>query len=201
MHQDVAPSPDDDRAASRVPGAPPRLGEPPLAPLERVALEVERHAASGGWGALPRVFALVRTAQALAADPALAGRLPADVVADARADPGHLTSVEQEELPEAADLEELLGRLAWPPAVAGAAVVVERSVLPPSTTLPADPREALALLTSSPDREEVRLAVAVLREGGTGTAVRRREDDDDLRVVVDEDLAPGLAAALRATLG
>lgn len=185
------PSPDDER------GAPP---VPPLAPLERTALEVERHVATAGWDAPPRVFALVRTAEAVAADPSLADLLPADVVAEAVGDPDHLTSVEQEELPDSDGLEDMLARIGWPPAVAGAAVVVERVVVPPTVELPEDPAQALAVVGSHPDRREVRIAVAVLRDGTTGSAVRQRVEDDDLRVVVGEDLVPGLSAALRATL-
>ncbi|GAA2034020.1 PPA1309 family protein [Pseudokineococcus marinus] len=191
MDTSPGPSPDDERAAPPV---------PPLAALERAALEVERHAAVAGWDAPPRVFALVRTADAVAADPSLADVLPAEVVAEALGDPDHLTSVEQEELPEAEGLEELLGRIGWPPAVAGAAVVVERVVVPPSVELPEDPAAALEAVRSHPERQDVRIAVAVLRDGSTGSAVRRRLEDDDLRVVVGEDLVPGLSAALRATL-
>lgn len=194
----AAPRPQDEPDAAGVPPAPP---EPPLATLERTALEVERHVATDGWGAPPRVFALVRTAQALAADAALAAHLPPEVLAEAEADPEHLTSVEQDELPEGS-LEEVLAQIGWPPAVAGAALAVERVVVPPDVDLPEDPAAALAVVDAHPDRHEVRIAVAVLREEGpgtTGTVVRRREDDDDLRVVVGEDLVPGLAAALRAT--
>ena len=186
-----APSPDDERGTPAV---------PPLEPLERTALEVERHVAAAGWDAPPRVFALVRTAEAVAVDPSLADVLPTDVVAEAVGDPDHLTSVEQEDLPASDGLEELLARIGWPPAVAGAAVVVERVVVPPSVELPGDPAEALAVVEAHPDRREVRIAVAVLRDGTTGSAVRQRADDDDLRVVVGEDLVPGLSAALRATL-
>ncbi|WP_299035779.1 PPA1309 family protein [uncultured Pseudokineococcus sp.] len=185
------PFPDDERAT---------LPVPPLAPLERTALEVERHVATAGWDAPPRVFALLRTAEAVAVDPTLADVLPADVVAEAVGDPDHLTSVEQEELPEADGLEDLLGRIGWPSAVAGAAVVVERVVVPPTAELPEDPAAALAAVEAHPERRDVRIAVAVLRDGSTGSAVRQRADDDDLRVVVGEDLVPGLSAALRATL-
>ncbi|MEJ5945275.1 PPA1309 family protein [Pseudokineococcus basanitobsidens] len=193
MDDAAAPSPDDERRTGAVP-------EPPLEPLERVALDVERHVAADGWDAPPRLFALVRTADAVAADPSLASRLPGDVVAEAVADPRHLTSVEQDDLPDAPDLERLLASIGWPPAVAGAALVVEQVVVPPTADLPEDPREAVAALEEHPDRQEVRIAVAVLRGGGTGSALRRRTDDEDLRVVVGEDLVPGLAAALRATL-
>lgn len=185
------PFPDDEQ------GTPP---VPELAPLERTALEVERHVATAGWDAPPRIFALVRTAEAVAADPSLADVLPTEVVAEALGQPDHLTSVEQEDLPDSDGLEDLLARLGWPSAVAGAAVVVERVVVPPSVELPEDPAEAVAVVEAHPDRREVRIAVAVLRDGSTGSVVRQRADDDDLRVVVGEDLVPGLSAALRATL-
>lgn len=191
------PSPDDERDAPAVPASPPA---PALEPLEAAALEVERHVAMAGWDAAPRVFALVRTAEAVAADPSLADVLPAEVVAEAVGSPDHLTSVEQDELPEAGTLEELLARIGWPAAVAGAAVVVERVVVPPTVELPEDPARALAVVAEHPERREVRIAVAVLRDGSTGTVVRRRADDDDMNVVVGEDLVPGLSEALRATL-
>lgn len=170
--------------------------------VEHAVVELERHVARAGWDAPPRLFALVRTAAALAAAPALTDDLPPEVVAAAASDAEHLTSVEQEDLPEAADLEELLAQIGWPPSVDGAAVVVERTVLPPQAQegLPTDPVVAAELLATHPDRREVRIAVAVLRDGSTGTAVRQRTDDDDLHVVVGADLVPGLATALRATL-
>ncbi|KGM13039.1 hypothetical protein N869_16535, partial [Cellulomonas bogoriensis 69B4 = DSM 16987] len=137
------------------------------AALADAVREIERHVAAGGWDGPVRVFALVGTARALEAEPDLAGQLPAQVVAAAAKDPHHLTSVEQEGLPDAPALEDLLGSLTWPPTVDGAAVVVERVVLPPSAEegMPSDPDEALAYLMGHPERQDVRLAVAVLRDG------------------------------------
>lgn len=146
----------------------------------RVVVELERHVAAGGWDAPVRLFALVRTTAALERDPALAARLPADVVAAAAADREHLTAVEQDGLPESGSLTELLGRIAWPPTVDGAAVVIERLL--------------------DPEREDVRLAVGVLRGGASACAVRTRRHDDDASVAVAPDLAPELVAAVAATL-
>jgi len=168
----------------------------------RAVRELEQHVAAGGWDGPVRVFALVRTADALVRDRDLAGRLPADVVAAAQADPEHITIVEQEDLPSASSLEELLGSITWPPTVDGAAVVTERVVVPPEVEaqLPADPDEAVTWLAQHPARREVRLAAAVLRDGTNGCAVRARDHDRASDVAVGPDLVPGLIEGLSATL-
>lgn len=163
--------------------------------------EIERHVARGGWDGPVRVFALVGTQAALAAEPGLESQLAPEVVAAARQDPDHLTSVEQEGLPQVESLEELLGVLTWPETVAGAAVVVERVVLPTAAedAMPADPDEALAYLMAHPERQDVRLAVGVLRSGPAWSVLRTRAHDDDAAVAGGPDLVPGLTEALRAT--
>jgi hypothetical protein len=168
----------------------------------RAVRELEQHVASGGWDGPVRLFALVRTAQALSRDPELADRLPPDVVAAAQADAEHITIVEQEDLPQASSLEELLGSVSWPPTVDGAAVVTERIVVPPEVEaqLPADPDEAVTWLAQHPARREVRLAAAILRDGTNGCAVRARDHDRDSDVAVGPDLVPGLLEALAGTL-
>lgn len=170
--------------------------------LDRAVRELERYVARGGWDGPVRVFALIRTADALARDPSLRDQLPPDLVASAEADPEHVTSVEQEGLPESDTIDELLGRLAWPETVDGAAVVVERVVVPPDAErdLPDDPDEALQQLLAHPAREDVRMAAGVLRSGHSACALRTRRHDDDGAVASGSDLVPGLVAALRATL-
>ena len=186
--------------AGSEPPATPSLG--PMLALRRVVVELERHVAGAGWDAPLRIFALIRTAGALERDPSLAGQLPPDAVAAAAADPDHLTAVEQEGLPEAASLHDLLGQLAWPPSVDGAAVVVERVVVPPEVEarMPEDEQEALDWLQAHPDRRDVRLAAATLRSGVHASALRARDHDADDKVAVGPDLAPGLTAAIAATL-
>jgi len=78
--------------------------------LADAVVEIERHVSGGGWDAPVRVFALVSTARALEVEPDLAERLGADVVLAAQADAGHLISVEQDSLPAADTLEDLLAR-------------------------------------------------------------------------------------------
>ena len=171
--------------------------------LAEAVHEIERHVAAAGWDGPVRLFALVRTAAALEASPELADQLPPEVVDAARVDPTHLTSVEQEDLPPAADLEELLGGVTWPETVDGAAVVVERIVLPPAAEegMPADDDAALAYLMGHPDRQDVRIAVGALRTGESWSALRTRSNDADDDVAKGPDLVPGLLEALRGTFG
>jgi len=180
----------------------PTPADPARDALADAVREIEHHVASAGWDGPVRVFALVRTQEALAAEPALADQLTPEVLAAARAEPWHLTSVEQEGLPAADDLEGLLAELSWPPTVHGAAVTVERVVLPPAAeaAMPQDPDAALAYLLAHPDRQDVRLAVGVLRDGPAWCAVRTRAHDSDDAVGQGPDLVPGLVEAVRSTL-
>lgn len=175
---------------------------PRQAAVLRAVRELEQHVSASGWDGPWRLFALIRTAGALDRDPALAAALPADVVLAAREDPEHLTAVEQEQLPEASTIEGLLGRVAWPDTVDGAALVVERVVVPPEVEgqMPADPQAALDWLAAHPSRRDLRLAAAVLRDGTSGCAVRARDHDEDDRVAVGADLVPGMVSALAVTL-
>jgi hypothetical protein len=168
----------------------------------RTVRELEQHVASGGWDGPVRLFALIRTATAIERDPALADQLPPDVVKAAQDDPEHLTAVEQENLPQTSSIEAMLGRIGWPESVDGAALVVERVVVPPEAEagVPEDDDAATTYLQNHPQRRDVRLAAAVLRDGTQGCAVRARDHDSDDRVAVGPDLVPGLVTALVATL-
>jgi hypothetical protein len=163
--------------------------------LARCAALTERHVAAGGWDQPPRLFAVVATARLLEAEPRLRDQLDTDE-ADA------LSAIEQDDLPEAATIEELVGRLAWPPEVDGVALAVERVVLPPSAAadLPGDPHEAAAAAAQHPDRADVRLLVAVLRDGQSTCLLRQRAHDRDDLVAMGADIAPGLTEALAGTL-
>lgn len=169
--------------------------------LRSAVLDVERHVASLGWDGPVFVFALVRTADALARTPGLAAELPEDSLRLAAENPEHLTSVQQEGLPDADTLEELLGHLAWPDAVDGAAVVVERMVVPPEAEsgMPTEPEAAVDYLMHHPDREDVRMAAGVLRTGESWCVLRARSHDADDAVAGSPDAVPGLVEALRAT--
>ncbi|MFN8075838.1 MAG: PPA1309 family protein [Kineosporiaceae bacterium] len=182
---------------------------PAQAALARLAREVEQHVASAGWDAPVRLFALVRTADAIARDPSLLPQLPEEVARAAQEDPEHLTAVEQEDLPDVERLEDLLARLAWPPTVDGVAVSVERSVLPPQAeaeVLATAEAEGLTeagvaeRLQAHPQRQDLRMVAAVMRGGANACAVRSRSHDSDPMVAVGPDLVPGLVEALAGTL-
>jgi hypothetical protein len=166
-------------------------------PLEQVAADLDRHAVTAGWDAPPRLYALVPADVLVATEPSLRDR--EDLVG---APPGALAPVEQSRLPQAETLYGALARIVWPEQVAGAALVVERVILPAGAeqAMPADPGEQQAWLAGQAGRDDVRITVAVLRDGRAATVVRLRSHDDDTQVLRGPDLVPDLTRALAATL-
>ena len=63
-----------------------------------------------------------------------------------------------------------------------------------------DPAALEDAAASHPDRQDVRMAVVVTRDGGRMCALRLRSHDVDDEVLVGEDVVPRLADALAATL-
>lgn len=172
---------------------------PAEAALAGAVRDIEIAAARAGWDHAPSLYALVPTARLVErAD------VPDDIAAQLRAEwdgsEDHLSAIIQEDLPED-ELEELLGHLAWPDEVAGAALTVERIIVPPEVEeeAPEDPEEALEFVSNHPARTDVRLAVGVLRTGETWTAVRARTFDSDDRVGTGPNLVPTLVEALQAS--
>ncbi len=162
-------------------------------PLQLVAIETERYVSADGWDQPTRLFALVPTHELASSAPGLdVGGVDAD----------HLSAVEQEGFAPDSDLPRALETLAWPPAVRGCALAVERLVVPPAAErdLPSDPAAASQQLQRHPDRQDVRLLVAVLRDGPSVCLIRQRSHDADNLVGTGPDLAPGLVAALVASL-
>ncbi len=168
-------------------------------PLTRAVLEIDEYVSGLGWDQPARLFALVDNAQLRSEEPGLAARL--SLADDAPADA--LTPIEQEELPAGSPLDEFLGTIAWPDAVAGCALSVERLMLPPSVEAQVpqdlDERQLTKWVAEHPQRAEVRMTVAVLRDGGRESALRLREKDSPTEVLTGSDLVPGLAEALAAT--
>lgn len=171
--------------------------DPPAvpSPLLTAAIDTELHVARAGWDQPPRLFALVRTSILQGREPQLAGQLT-------DSDPQGFTAVEQEGLPPTSDLESLLGRIAWPEDVEGAALSIERIVVPPEAErdLPEDASAATDALAAHPDRKDVRLVAACLRDGQQICLLRQRDHDTDDAVATGENLAPGLSHALAMTL-
>lgn len=179
----------------------------PLAstPLTQAVLEIDEYAAGVGWDQPTRLFALVDTVQLRAQEPELAGQLG---FGDSGQQPGSsLTPVEQDELPTGAPLDEFLATIAWPDAVVGCAMTVERLMLPQSAehSVPEElqqegaEEQLAAWVAEHPERQEVRMTVAVLRDGTRESALRLRQKDAAAEVLTGASLVPGLAEALAAT--
>ncbi|WP_259407728.1 PPA1309 family protein [Streptomyces akebiae] len=168
-------------------------------PLTRAVLEIDEYASGLGWDQPARLFALVDTARLRDQEPALADQLGLQEAPEAAG----LTPIEQDEIPAGKALDEFLGTIAWPDAVVGCALTVERLMLPPSAeaSVPEDLDGARLTkwVASHPDRQEVRMTVAVLRDGSRDSALRLREKDTPTEVLTGPELVPGLAEALSAT--
>lgn len=161
--------------------------------LTAVLIEVEHHVGRSGWDQPARLFALVRTSELIASEPGLAEHLgngPQD---------GY-TAIEQEEFVAGSDLAETLEGITWPATVAGCALVVERSFVPPEAEgdLPEDPELAARAVAEHPDRLDLRVVVGVTRDGGQHGIARIRGAEQDL--MGGADLVPALTSALSRTL-
>lgn len=165
--------------------------------LRVVVVEVEQHASRAGWDSPGQLFALVPTDELASAEPELAAELG---LSDAATNP--FTPIEQELPDPYVSLEDLLGTITWPDAVHGAVAVVERVVLPPEAEarLPDDPDAAVQYAAAHEEREEVRIAVGVLRSGETHCVLRLRSHDDDDALIHGAEVVPALVDALRETL-
>ncbi|MFT4262769.1 MAG: PPA1309 family protein [Nocardioides sp.] len=150
--------------------------------LAAAVLELEAHAAQGGWDRPATLYALVDTAEFIASEPTLADLLG---LADDASAEGSLTPIEQDQI--ARPLEEVLSTIAFPPSVSGVAVVVER----PDGELGQAGRET----------EHLRVVAGVTRAGAAYCAMRSRTHDSPESVVAGgEDLVPQLVELLRAVL-
>ncbi|MBB0230475.1 PPA1309 family protein [Streptomyces calidiresistens] len=206
-----------DNTSPDAPDAPVTAGDSgtPVAarPLTRALLEIDAYASGLGWDGPARLFALVDTDRLRTEEPELAERLGLDEDGPGGTGtaPGvggpSLTPIEQDELPADAPLDEFLAGIAWPDAVAGCALCVERLMLPPSaeSEIPGELRreeniDALARwVAEHPERQEVRMTVGVLRDGERESALRLRTRDAETEVMTGPDLVPGLTEALAAT--
>ncbi|MFI7680843.1 PPA1309 family protein [Actinophytocola sp. NPDC049390] len=165
--------------------------------LSAAAREVDDFVSTAGWDQPPQLFALVPTAELVAANPELAGQVDAGAF---------LTPVAQDQLPNE-DLAEALAGIMWPEAVEGCAVAQEIVVLPPDAedTLPGGEKtgdtDALRRIAAEhPRRREARLVAAVLRDGSAACVLRLRSQEGDDEIIEHPELAPNLTDALLDTL-
>lgn len=145
--------------------------------IENAVREIETYTDRFGWDGPLRLFALVKT----------------ESIGELADDDSELTAVEQDSLPEVESLEELLGQIAWPEAVDGCAIAVERVIVDRDDEAVIGPEDAL----TDPNRRDVRLAVGVLRDGASWCVLRVKGISD---VIESADAVPDLIAALRLTL-
>ncbi len=186
--------------------------EPALRPVTDVLVEIERHVSAQGWDQGPRLFALAQAADLIKREPELAaaaGLMPVGQADSPSSSPDlntKLVPIEQEWSPGESSLDEALALIAWPAEVVGVALAVEQLILPPTAESdiigqgPKADSEIIDAANEHPDRQEVRLAVAVTRDGLRQTVVRMRAHDADLDVLIGPDLVVGLTEALSATL-
>lgn len=169
--------------------------------------EVVAFVDAGGWDQPPQLFALVPTADLLAAEPQLAERVTAG---------GELTPVAQDALPGGDDgrppeLDAALAGVAWPDGVTGCALVQEVLILPPEaeaaldaagTAAEVDEQAVVHAAMHHADRREARVVAAVLRDGQALCLLQLRTGDvtgATPELLEHPDLAPNLVAALRST--
>ncbi|MFE3028653.1 PPA1309 family protein [Nocardia tengchongensis] len=185
--------------------------------LYRCIREVAEYVDGEGWDRPPQMFALVPTADLVAAEPALLDQLD---------EKDALTPIAQEPFPEdimgeadAMALDEFLGTTSWPVSVEGCVLVQQIVVLPPTAEQSLD--EAIAPLLADRDaadqagrqaalthaeRRDARLFVGVLRDGTSLSLLQVRPGEDeedpfgDLELRTAPNLAPNLVEALRHTL-
>lgn len=164
--------------------------------LEPTVRELDVHVSADGWDQPTRLFAIADTQLLIAREPALRAQL------GSQAESAPWTTIEQEQLPPHADLDELLRGLTWPESVEGVAVSAERVMVAPDAAgdLPSDPGLARLEAAGHPRRHELRVTMAVLRGGERCTVLRLREHDTPESVVVGEELVSGLGDLLLHTL-
>ena len=149
--------------------------------LEQTTRDLDIHVAADGWDQPTRLFAISDTRELLAREPSLARQL-----AGGEAN-SPWTTIEQEGLPAHTDLDDLLQGIGWPATVDGVAVSAERIMVSP-------------VGSDQDTQHELRLTMAVLRDGSRCTVLRLREHDSPETVIVGTDLITGLGDLLLHTL-
>ena len=161
------------------------------AALAAAVLEVARHV-EGSVLPAPRLFALARSAELMAASPSLAALLGAVGDDGGAPDDLQLTPIDLDDgsTPAAADPLTVLESAQWPDLAAGGAIVCD---LAPSAWSARDGEDDQKL----PSGSSLRVVVAALADGTTWSAVQRSDKDD---YVLGAALLPEISQALVQTL-
>lgn len=171
----------------------------PTAALAAAVLEVARHVEDGPLPA-PRLFALARSAELIAASPALAALLGAEGEGANAHDDLHLTPIDLDEGaapsgPSGGQEDPLaaLEKVQWPDLAAGGAIACD---LAPSAWSVRDEEESEGG-AALPSGRALRVVVAALGDGTTWSAVHRGGEDG---YVLGAALLPEISEALVQTL-
>lgn len=168
----------------------------PTAALAAAVLDISRHIEGTPLPA-PRLYALARSAELMAASPALAGLLGVGTDGTGAPDDLHLTPIDlddgssdQRSAPAVQDPLAALQVVQWPDLAAGGAIACELS--PSTWALHEDDSRA-----TIPTDRALRVVVAALPDGTTWSAVHRGDKNG---YVLGAALLPDVAAALVQTL-
>mgnify|MGYP001259420113 CR=1 FL=1 len=162
----------------------------PTAALAAAVLEVARHVEDGPLPS-PRLFALARSAELMAASPSLAALLGADGDGTGAPDDLHLTPIDLDDgTATAADPLAALASVQWPDLAAGGAIACD--LAPTAWTV----REEAGGRHLDAGRR-LRVVVAALENGTTWSAVHRGDEDG---YVLGAALLPEISSALVQTL-
>jgi hypothetical protein len=162
----------------------------PTAALAAAVLEVARHVEDGPLSA-PRLFALARSAELMAASPSLAALLGAEGAPDEL----HLTPIDLDDGSSlAADPLAALESAQWPDLAAGGAIACD---LAPAAWTVRDDEQVHEGGRQLPSGRSLRVVVAALADGTTWSAVDRGGEDG---YVLGAALLPEISRALVQTL-
>ena len=171
----------------------------PTAALAAAVLEVARHVETGPLTA-PRLFALARSTELIAASPALAALLGAEGEGANAHDDLHLTPIDLDEgepsasaASGATDPLAALESVQWPDLAAGGAIACD--LAPSAWSVRTEESEAGD--SALPSSRALRVVVAALSDGTTWSAVHRGDEDG---YVLGAALLPEISDALVQTL-
>lgn len=162
-------------------------------------IEIEQLANESGWDQSPQLYALVKTTKIMDKLDFLSADERQTLAQSIATNPEHLFSIYQDQLENPI---EKLHTVYFDDEVDGVAVVMERIMIPADAEeeIPQEVQARDKYLLSHPKREDMRMAVGVLRSGESWCAIRSRSHDEDKLVAQGPNLVPELIEALGQTL-